>query len=108
MGANLNRNVIVTGGVYAGKNDRDEVSSEFPSWWYFAALQVIEYDVVTGRWSEVGHMQRGRYNHAIVGVNLGAICHIGNLKLSLKTVKCRDWWKMQQTWIQETKKQKLR
>ena len=29
MGANLNRNVIVTGGAYAGKNYRDEVSSEF-------------------------------------------------------------------------------
>ena len=29
MGANLNRNVIVTGGSYAGKNYRDEVSREF-------------------------------------------------------------------------------
>ena len=51
----------------------------------FAALQVIEYDVVSGKWSEVGHMQRGRYSHAIVGVDLGAFCQIGNLKSSLKT-----------------------
>ena len=35
MGANLNRNVIVTGGAYAGKNYRDEVPSGFFNWWSF-------------------------------------------------------------------------
>jgi len=58
MGANLNRNVIVTGGSYAGKNYRDEV---------------IEYDVVAGSWSEVGHMESGRYSHAIVGVRVAGV-----------------------------------
>lgn len=71
MSGNLNQNVIVTGGAESGKNFRDEVT---------------EYDTVTGRWSEVGHMQRARSSHAIVGVNLAAVCHIDSTGLAFSNV----------------------
>ena len=34
---------------------------------------MIEYDVVAGSWSEVGHMESGRYSHAIVGVRVAGV-----------------------------------
>ena len=36
-------------------------------------LQVLQYNVEAGTWSEMGKLKRGRYAHAVVEANLGAV-----------------------------------
>ena len=43
-------------------------------------LQVLQYNVETGTWTQIGTLQRTRVNHAIAEVNLDAVCRpVGNL-----------------------------
>ena len=36
-------------------------------------MQVLQYNVEAGTWSEMGKLKRGRYAHAVVEANLGAV-----------------------------------
>jgi len=56
--AHLNQQVVVTGGL-DGSNNRDEV---------------LQYNVEAGRWTQIGTLQRRRFEHAITEANLGAVC----------------------------------
>merc|ERR1712032_23595 len=76
--AQLNQRMVVTGG-WDGNRTRDEV---------------LQYNLGTGTWSQIGKMKEGRLGHAIVEVNLqqlGLACAaVGNLNTieHCKTCEC--------------------
>jgi hypothetical protein len=65
--ANLNQQVVVTGGNNDGKNIRDEV---------------LQYNVEAGRWTQIGKLKRRRVEHAVTEANLGAVCRPVGLRES--------------------------
>ena len=42
-------------------------------------LQVLQYNVEAGTWTQIGKLQKSRASHAITEVNLAAVCPVGNL-----------------------------
>ena len=51
-------------------------------------LQVLQYNVEAGSWSQMGRLKRGRYAHAVVEANLAAVfAASGNLNTILKKGK---------------------
>ena len=40
----------------------------------FLPVQVFEYDAAAETWSEIGKMERGRWLHALIELNLRALC----------------------------------
>ena len=71
-GARSLKQVVVTGG-YDGRNTRDEVSVDFINQARPLYVQVLQYDGTAGTWSEIGRMQKARYYHAVVEVDIGAL-----------------------------------
>ena len=51
-------------------------------------MQVLQYNVEAGSWSQMGRLKRGRYAHAVVEANLAAVfAASGNLNTILKKGK---------------------
>ena len=67
------KQVVVTGGVDDGGNVREEVSVNFINHAGPVYVQVLQYDGTAGTWSEIGRMQKARYCHAVVEVDIGAL-----------------------------------
>ena len=42
-------------------------------------LQVLQYNVEAGTWTQIGTLQSSRAHHALAEVNLGAVGCVGNL-----------------------------
>ena len=65
--------LIVTGGSDDGGNRRDEVSHKCRfdqlSVWYIN-VQVLQYEETAGTWSEIGMMEKARYHHAVVEIDV--------------------------------------
>ena len=65
------KQVVVTGGLDG--NRTDEVSVKFINQAQPLYVQVLQYDGTAGTWSEIGRMQKARYCHAVVEVDIGAL-----------------------------------
>ena len=61
----------MTGGYSRGA--RDEVLFEMLFLVIFL-FQVLQFNPAEDEWTQIGKMERGRYDHAIVEANLRAVC----------------------------------
>ena len=69
--SNLNQQVVVTGGVVERYNN--EVLCAVLSTDCFC-LQVLQFDVESRTWKQIGTLKRGRVLHAVAEVNLDVFC----------------------------------
>ena len=77
--SNLNQQVVVTGGIDDGY--RDEVLHAVLSTDCFC-LQVLQYNVKSRTWEQIGTLKRATAYHAVAEVNLDVFCRpVGNLNL---------------------------
>ena len=79
--AHLNQQMVVTGGQH-GSKDRDEVLCGIILLIMrnLSCFKVLQYNNEERTWLKIGRLERERSYHAIVEVNLDAICSaVGNL-----------------------------
>ena len=77
--SNLNQQVVITGGGDDKFNHRDEVLCQILSTDCFC-LQVLQFNVESKTWEQIGTLKRARAYHAVAEVNLDVLCRpVGNL-----------------------------
>ena len=67
----MNGKVVVTGGYSGGTSL--EVLFEMLFLVIFL-FQILQFNPAENEWTQIGKMERGRYDHAIVEANLRAVC----------------------------------
>ena len=86
--ANLNEQVIITGGEFEdGSRSDNVILSSLLSRLHdkIVGLQVLQYNLDSATWREIGKMRLKRANHATAVANLNTFC-AGKIKMGISLV----------------------
>ena len=86
--AHLNEEVIILGGLFEDNSRSDKVilsSSLSRLHDKIAGLQVLQYNLDSATWAEIGKMSMKRASHATAVANLNTFC-AGKMKMGISLV----------------------